>query len=137
MPTDDFYTPTDIDALRMENELLTFEVRFLKARLAEPERSRTQLEQSKAQLEETRAQLEETRTQLEARLEESERSRAQLEDRLTKAEGSRAHLEARLEDVETDLVLLLRRLASSPLGRLFRRKQSFRDLERRYLGTDA
>lgn len=35
MPEDDFYTPTDIDALRMENELLAFEVRFLKAQLAE------------------------------------------------------------------------------------------------------
>jgi hypothetical protein len=30
---DDFYTPTDIDMLRMENELLAFEVRFLKTRL--------------------------------------------------------------------------------------------------------
>ncbi len=35
MPEDDFYTPTDIDTLRMENELLAFEVRFLKAQLAE------------------------------------------------------------------------------------------------------
>ena len=35
MPEDDFYTPTDIDALRMENELLAFEVRYLKAQLAE------------------------------------------------------------------------------------------------------
>jgi len=35
LPEDDFYTPTDIDALRMENELLAFEVRFLKAQLAE------------------------------------------------------------------------------------------------------
>lgn len=35
MPADDdFYTPTDIDALRMENELLAFEVRFLKDRLS-------------------------------------------------------------------------------------------------------
>ena len=33
MPEDNFYTPTDIDKLRMENELLAFEVRFLKARL--------------------------------------------------------------------------------------------------------
>ena len=35
MPEEDFYTPTDIDTLRMENELLAFEVRFLKAQLAE------------------------------------------------------------------------------------------------------
>ena len=31
LPKGDFYKPTDIDALRMENELLAFEVRFLKA----------------------------------------------------------------------------------------------------------
>ena len=102
MPKDDFYTPTDIDALRMENELLAFEVRFLKAQLAEPERTVAQLEQSKAQLEESRMQL-----------------------------------ETRLEGVETDLVSLLRSLATSPLGRFLRRKQEFRALEQRYLGTDA
>ena len=32
MSKEDFYTPTDLDRLRMENELLAFEVRFLKAR---------------------------------------------------------------------------------------------------------
>jgi hypothetical protein len=32
----EFYTPDDIDILRMENELLAFEVRFLKARLGQP-----------------------------------------------------------------------------------------------------
>ncbi len=132
MPTDDFYTPTDVDALRMENELLAFEVRFLKARFAEPERFRTKLEEAEAQLEETRAQLEETRAQPEkaessvARLEET---RAQLEE----AESS----VARLEGAEADLILLLRRLADSPVGRLFRRKPAFRELERRYLGNDA
>jgi hypothetical protein len=62
---DDFYKPTDIDALRMENELLTFEVCFLKTQLAEAE---------------------------------------QLRSRTAKAECA-----------EQDLVLLLRRLANSPL----------------------
>ena len=33
MSESDFYAPTDADVLRMENELLGFEVRFLKARL--------------------------------------------------------------------------------------------------------
>ncbi len=132
MPKDDFYTPTDIDALRMENELLAFEVRFLKSRFAEPERFRTQLEETKTQLEEARAQFEETNAQLEearsaaARLGEVE---AQLEEARSTA--------ARLEGAQTDLVLLLRRLAESPAGRLFRRKPAFRELERRYLGNDA
>ena len=122
MPTDDFYTPTDVDALRMENELLAFEVRFLKARFAEPERFRTKLEEAEAQLEESRAQLGEAKV-----------TRAQFEDRLEVAESS----VARLEGAEADLVLLLRRLTDSPAGWLFRRKPAFRELQRRYLDNDA
>jgi hypothetical protein len=87
LPKDDFYAPTDIDALRMENELLAFEVRYLKAQLAEVKR-------------------------LESRLAESKRA-------------------------EQDLVLLLRRLGSSPLGWLFRLRPAFRTLEKRYLGNNA
>ena len=67
MPKDDFYTPTDIDALRMENELLTFEVCFLKAQLREVER-------------------------LKGRLEESERSATQLRSRLAEAERAEQDL---------------------------------------------
>lgn len=51
MSKDDFYTPTDIDALRMENELLAFEVRFLKAQLAESERITERLEKFKRRAE--------------------------------------------------------------------------------------
>jgi hypothetical protein len=40
---------------------------------------------------------------------------------------------AYLEEAERDLVLLLRRLGSSPLGPLMRRRRSFRTLEERYL----
>ena len=67
MPKDDFYTPTDLDALRMENELLTFEVRFLKAQLAEVERLKTRLEES-----------ERSATQLRSRLAEAERAEQDL-----------------------------------------------------------
>ncbi len=107
MSKDDFYTPTDADALRMENELLAFEVRFLKARLAETERLESQLEETRK------------------RLEESKHSVSQLEDRLAKAERA-----------EQDLVLLLRRLANSPLGWFFVRREGFRVLKQRYLGAD-
>ena len=69
MPRDEFYTPTDIDALRMENELLAFEVRFLKAQL----------------------QLEEVE-RLKSRLEESERSAMQLRSRLAEAERAEQDL---------------------------------------------
>ncbi len=116
MSRDDFYIPTDMDALRMENELLSFEVRFLKTQLSARE---TEAERSAAQL---RSRLEES----ERRLGEYERSAEQLRDRLAEAERA-----------EQDLVLLLRRLANSPLGWFFSLKQNFRILEQRYLGTDA
>jgi hypothetical protein len=105
LPKDDFYTPTDIDALQMENELLAFEIRFLKAQLADIQRLK------KSHLAETQ--------RLESRLEASERS------------------VARLERVEKDLVLLLSRLANSPLGWLFRFNRGFRTLEQKYLSKDA
>jgi DNA repair exonuclease SbcCD ATPase subunit len=115
--------PTDMDALRMENELLTLEVRFLKAQLsareAEHERSATQLQ---SRLEESERRLEES----ERRLEESEHSAAQLRNRLAEAERA-----------EQDLVLLLTRLSGSPLGWIFRLRENFRILEQRYLDTDA
>jgi len=67
LPKDDFYTPTDIDSLRMENELLAFEVRFLKAQLAEVERLKTRVEES-----------ERSATQLRNRLAEAERAEQDL-----------------------------------------------------------
>ncbi len=127
MSRDDFYTPTDMDALRMENELLAFEVRFLKAQLsAHPSEREAKHEQSAVQL---RTRLKESERRLEEserRLEESERSAAQLRERLAEAERA-----------EQDLVLLLRGMANSPLGWFFGLKQNFRILEQRYLGTDA
>ena len=144
MPRDDFYIPTDIDALRMENELLTFEVRFLKAQLSaretEAERSAAQLQ---SRLEESGRRLQESEHRLEEsgrRLQESERRLEESERRLQESEHSGAQLRTRLaeaERAEQDLVLLLRRLANSPLGWFFRLNQNFRILEQRYLGTDA
>ncbi len=99
----------------MENELLAFEVRFLKAHLSARE---TAAERSAAQLQ---SRLEE----VERRLVESEHSTAQLRTRLEEAESA-----------EQDLVLLLRRLANSPLGWFSSLKQNFRILEQRYLGND-
>jgi hypothetical protein len=113
---DHFYIPTDVDALQMENELLTFEVRFLKAQLSARE---TAAERSAAQLQ---SRLEEA----ERRLGECEHTTAQLQTRLAEAERA-----------ERDLVLLLRRLANSPLGWLLRLKQNIRILEQRYLSNDA
>jgi septal ring factor EnvC (AmiA/AmiB activator) len=117
LPRDDFYTPTDMDALRMENELLALETRFLRAKLVTEE-----VEQLKDRLEESERRLEES----ERRLGESERSASQLRARLAEAERA-----------EQDIVLLLNRLANSPFGWYFGTKQNFRILERRYLSNDA
>ena len=123
MSGDDFYTPTDVDALRMENELLALEARFLRSDLAERVARRVErLERSAARLKDTERRLEES----ERRLEESERSAEQLRARLAEAERA-----------EQDIVLLLRRLANSPFGWFFGSKQNFRILEQRYLGGDG
>ncbi len=123
MSRDDFYTPTDIDALRMENELLALEARFLRSDLAERVAKRVErLERSVTRLKESERRLEES----ERRLEESERTVEQLRARLAEAERA-----------EQDLVLLLRRLANSPFGWFFAGKQNFRILEQRYLGGDG
>jgi chromosome segregation ATPase len=127
---DDFYTPTDIDALRMENELLVFEARFLKTKLAA--RATEELEQFKDRLEESERRLEES----ERRLEESERRLEESERRLEESERSATQLRARAERAEQDIILLLGRLANSPFGWFFGTKQNFRVLEQRYLGGD-
>lgn len=112
MPREDFYTPTEIDALRMENELLSFETRFLRAQLA-------------ASTEE----LERFVTELRDKVEDCDR-------RLDESERSAAQSRAKAERAEQDIALLLRRLASSPFGWFFSTKQNFRILEQRYLGSD-
>src|ERR687893_245498 len=79
--------------LRMENELLSFEVRFLRARLG-------------------------------------------LQGRGTGSSPSLNRL-AQLEEAERDLVLLIRRMSSSPLGPLLRLRRGFRTLEGRYISPEA
>ncbi len=123
MSRDDFYTPTDVDALRMENELLALEARFLRSDLAERVAKRVErLERSVTRLKESERRLKES----ERRLEESEHTVEQLRVRLAEAERA-----------EQDIVLLLRRLANSPFGWFFAGKQNFRILEQRYLGGDG
>lgn len=142
MSENDFYTPTDLDMLRMENELLAFEVRFLRARLGWPGRgsgsspSLTRL----AQLEEAESDL----VLLVRRMSSSPlgpflRLRGEfrtLEERYLSPEAQEASSRDRLaylELAEQDLVLLLQRMGRGPLGRVFRFKREFRTLEERYL----
>jgi chromosome segregation ATPase len=139
LPRDDFYTPTDMDALRMENELLVFETRFLRTQLTERERVAERVAERVKEIERHAAQLKERLEESERRLEESERRLEESERRLEESERSAAQLSARLaeaERAEQDIVLLLNRLANSPFGWFFGTKRNFRILERRYLGND-
>jgi hypothetical protein len=137
--------PTEIDLLRMENELLAFEVRFLKTRLAESGRvpGSARSTSSMSQL----AHLEEAEKDLVLLL---QRIRSSPLGPVFRLSGSFRTLEERyisspertmapaeratyLEGAEKDLVLLLQRLGRGPLGMMFRRRKSFQALEQRYL----
>jgi hypothetical protein len=142
LPENDFYTPTDLDRLRMENELLAFEVRFLKARSSgQPEVAGSPISLSRM------THLEEAETDLKLLLRRIQNSPLgpvartnkafrTLNDRYLKQADkamSPAQRVAYLEGAERDLVLLLRRLGKGPLGVYFRRRKSFRILQERYL----
>lgn len=147
MSENKFYTPTDTDLLRMENELLAFEVRFLKARLAESARGPGSAAAGSTSMSRL-VHLEEAENDLVLlvrRLGSSPlgpvlRRGANfrtLEERYTRPPRDRSMVPqeraAYLEGAEKDLILLLRRLGRPPLGTLFRRRPSFRTLEQRYL----
>ena len=127
MPEDDFYVPTDLDALRMENELLAFEVRFLRSRLAHLEEAERDLVLLIGRL---------ARSPLGPVLRASGNFRT-LEGRYLHSPESQdptsPNRVAYLEGAEKDLVLLLRRLGRGPLGRVLRTRGNFRTLEQRYL----
>ena len=141
MPEDDFYTPTDIDSLRMENELLAFEVSFLKARMAGAgKRAGSTGSLSRV------SYLEEAEQDLVLLLRRMggsplgyilrrNKSFRTLEERYLSPPDNQDPdgRVARLELAEQDLMLLLRRLGRPPFGPLLRRRKSFRTLEERYL----
>ena len=144
MPENEFYTPTELDRLRMENELLAFEVRFLKARSGgQPEVAGSPISLSRmTHLEEAETDLKLLLRRIQnsplgpiARINKgfrvlNDRYLNQPDNALTMSSPQRALY---LEGAERDLVLLLGRLGSGPLGLYFRRRKSFRILQERYL----
>jgi hypothetical protein len=144
LPENNFYTPTDLDRLRMENELLAFEVRFLKARSGgQPEIAGSAVSLSRM------THLEEAETDLKLLLRRIQNSPLgpvartnknfrTLNDRYLKHPDKAMSMSppqrvVYLEGAEKDLVLLLRRLGRGLLGVLFRRRKSIRTLQERYL----
>lgn len=145
MSENDFYASTDLDRLRMENELLAFEVRFLKARSdAGPAQNpgapislsrMTHLEEAETDLKLLLRRIQNSPLGPVARTNKNFRT---LNDRyLTRSDnvGSMSPTQrvAYYEGAERDLVLLLKRLGRGPLGALFRSRKSFRTLQERYL----
>jgi hypothetical protein len=139
----EFHTPSDLDLLRMENELLSFEVRFLRARLgvsgalsgASTSLNRmSHLEEAERDLVLLVRRMSTSALGPALRLRKSFRT---LEERYlnSPAAGDPASPNrlAYLEQAEKDLILLLQRMGSGPLGRVFRTKPEFRSLEQRYL----
>jgi len=141
-----FYVATDADSLRMENELLAFEARFLRARLGRPAVGLTgastasasrlaQLEDAERHLTMVMERLSATPLRPVFRLHPSFKA---LERRYVRPgrrqapQGSAARL-AQLEEAERDLTALVRRLSGSPFARVLRRRREFRLLEQRYL----
>jgi hypothetical protein len=144
LPENNFYTPTDLDRLRMENELLAFEVRFLKARSGgQPETAgspvslsrMTHLEEAESDLKLLLRRIQNSPLGPVARTNKNFRT---LNDRYLKHPDKGMSMSppqrvVYLEGAERDLVLLLRRLGRGLLGVLFRRRKSFRTLQERYL----
>jgi len=147
LPEDSFYTPTDIDKLRMENELLSFEVRYLKARLGRsgkdlgsvtPLSRISYLAEAKGDLILLLRRLGSSPLGPVFRLTREFRT---LEDRYLyspelQGPPDSPYQIAHLEGAETDLVLLLQRLRRPPLGWLFRRRKSFQTLQARYFSGE-
>ena len=144
MSENDFYRPEDLDRLRMENELLAFEVRFLKARSGGPPEvagspislSRmTHLEEAESDLKLLLRRINNSPLGPVARTNKNfktlnNRYLKRSEDAMSMSPAQRV---AYLEGAERDLVLLLGRLARGPLGVVSRRRKSFRTLQERYL----
>ena len=141
----DFYRPTDFDALRMENELLAFEVRFLKARLGGSGRGLrgtalstnriTQLEDAERHLTMVLRRLSIPPFAQVFRFSGRIRSleRRYLGPGRIKGPATSPERLQQLEEAERDLTALVRRLSGSPLGRVLRTRPEFRLLEQRYL----
>ncbi len=104
MSRDDFDKPTDADALRMENELLAFEARFLKTHLAETERTVASLESAKwdkeQQLSAANRDLRERKSALRQKESEVSRLQQQLSKRSKEAERLSREVERLVRWVE-------------------------------------
>ncbi len=126
---------SDHSMLQMENQLLIFEVRHLRARLAAAERAAAgpALKKRAEQLTQAHKTIARVRA---ARDLEVERRQALLK-RVRKTERALERARQRNEQASGDIRSLLTRLESSPLRPVLRRKRGYRVLVERYLGGPA
>jgi hypothetical protein len=119
MSPGNFYTPTDADRLRMENDLLALEAEVLRARAKGFDARLARLEQEK-----------------ERWRDEADHLRGELKKIRAAAAGKVMADPERYEELKEarrDLNWLLRRLHNSPMGWAFGMFKGFRRLEERWL----
>ncbi len=125
MREEDFYVPDEPFALRMENDLLALENRYLKSR---PEHGLHRDDDAVTQKIEAAVKAERDRI-LEKVAEDNEERR-----RLYRSVPHDEY--ARLRKAESDMRWMVRRVENSPAGFLFRRFSGWRNLLERY-GDDT
>lgn len=137
MPDGDFFKPSDADVLRMENELLALENRFLKAKLATADRSAPAAggggsERALGDMQWLLRRLGGSPIGPLLRRRDAWRT---LEARYLTAPPSMTPAERRshAQLAERDLQRVVQRLDASPAGRLLRTQGGWRTLRSRYL----
>jgi len=119
MPATSFYTPTDADRLRMENDLLALEAQVLRARAAGFDARVARIEQEREHFRN-----------------EAEHLRGEIR-KTRQAAAGRAMVDPEwyeeLKHARRDLNWLLRRMSNSLLGWAFGLFKGYRRLEERWL----
>lgn len=140
MRREDFYEVDDLDALRMENDLLVLEIRLLRGRTEEHARElRAARDEAARALTKARSTLPEREVvRRVATAVKAERDRiltqvAEDNDERRRRFRSVPHEEfERMRKAESDLQWLIHRIESSPLAMVFRRLGGWRELVDRH-----
>lgn len=130
MSSSDFYQPVDADILRLENELLSYEVTFLRARLSEQGRPTP----ASASARMAYSELEEYARGLREKLQTVEQYALGLKEKLeavqTYASGLRDEV-VELRKAQSDLRRLLTGLNRTPVGPVLRVSKRYREIASR------
>ena len=132
----DFYQPTDADMLRLENELLAFEVTFLRARQSSEQRVTTQTASTKLAYNELEDYARGLRDKVQTLEEYGTGLKAKLREVETYASGLREEV-LELRRAQSDLRRVLKALRRTGVGPVLRISKRYREIERRNASTAA